>query len=78
MVTSIQISDETRKRLLMIMAEIQKQEKHKITYEKAITYLIEREEKSFTLRESFEDNFRGVIDSTQAQKDLIDARNLER
>jgi hypothetical protein len=78
MVTSIQISEETRKKLLIIMAEIQKKEKRKITYEEAITYLIEREEKSFVLRESFADSFRGVIDSTQAQKDLIEARNLER
>ena len=78
MVTSIQISDETRKKLLVIMAEIQKKEKRKITYEEAITYLIEREEKSFPLRESFADNYRGVIDADQALKDLIEARNLER
>ena len=78
MVTSIQISEETRKKLLMIMAEIQKKEKRKITYEEAITFLINREEKSLEKRKEFANNYRGVINVEQAQKDLIEARNLER
>ncbi len=78
MVSSIQISEETKKRLLVIMAEVQKQEKRKITYEEAINYLIDRENKSFQNRELFAKKYRGLLNSFQAKQDLQEARQLER
>lgn len=78
MVTSIQISEETKKKLLMIMAEIQKQRGQKITYEEAINYLIEKDSQSFSIRKKFAQKYRGFINKDQAKLDLAEARKLER
>lgn len=78
MVTSIQISEETRERLLVIMAKLQEQRREKITYEEAITFLIEKGTLSFDTRRRFGKKYQGFLDEKQAREDLKEARNLER
>lgn len=78
MMTSIQISEETKERLLVIMAKLQEQRREKITYEEAIAFLIEKETLSFDTRRRFVRKYRGFLDYQQARDDLKDARKLER
>ena len=78
MVTSIQLSEETKKKLLGVMADIQKQKGQKVTYEDAINYLIEKNSQSFEARKNFAQNYRGVLNKEQAARDLAEVRGLER
>ncbi|MHA2273189.1 MAG: hypothetical protein ACXACI_15100 [Candidatus Hodarchaeales archaeon] len=78
MMTSIQISEETKERLLVIMAKLQEQRREKITYEEAIAFLIEKATLSFDTRHRFVKKYHGFLDNKQAREDLKEARNLER
>ncbi len=77
MVTSIQISEETREKLLVIMAKLQEQRREKITYEEALAVLIEKETLSFDTRLRFVKKYHGFLEEKQAREDLKEARKLE-
>jgi len=78
MATSIQISEETKERLLVIMAKLQEQRREKITYEDAIAFLLRKETLSFDSRRQFGKKYRSFLDYKQAREDLEEARKLER
>ena len=60
------------------MAKLQSQRRQKVTYEDAICYLIEKEIKSLEARKQFVKTYQGLLDHSQATRDLKGARELER
>ena len=72
MTTTIQISEETKKKLFMIMNRLEKEGGRRVTYDEAIKFLFKEEKIEFQ-REKFLDNIRkyqGVLKPNEG-KDLL-------
>ncbi len=72
MTTTIQISEETKKKLFMIMNQLEKEGGRRVTYDEAIKFLFKEEKIEFQ-REKFLDNIRkyqGVLKPNEG-KDLL-------
>jgi len=72
MTTTIQISEETKKKLFMIMNQLEKERGRRVTYDEAIKFLFKEEKIEFQ-REKFLDNIRkyqGVLKPDEG-KDLL-------
>jgi len=78
MVSSIKISESTERRLLEIMARLQRERRRKLSCEDVILYLIGREHSTLEKRRSFADALFGTLDGTTARIDLREARFHER
>lgn len=80
MTTTIQISEETQKKLFQIKNALEDQKGKRVTYNEAINYLIQEHERKFdkdqflnTMRK-----FRGIFKQGEATKILDESRQLDR
>lgn len=72
MATTIQISEETKKKLFMIMNQLEKEWGRRVTYDEAIKFLLKEEKIEFQ-RQKFLDNIRkyqGILKPNEG-KDLL-------
>ncbi len=72
MATTIQISEETKKKLFMIMNQLEKQWRRRVTYDEAIKFLLNEEKLEFN-REDFLKNvkkYQGILKPDEG-KDLF-------
>jgi hypothetical protein len=78
MSTTIQISEQNKKRLLILIAEMQNKSQKKLSYDDAMTFLLDSIQNKFTFRKNFSKNYRGTLNREQAFKDLKESREIER
>ncbi|MHA1232694.1 MAG: hypothetical protein ACTSRH_12080 [Promethearchaeota archaeon] len=79
MPTTIQISEETKKRLFFIINKLERKCGKRITYDEAIKYLLEENEEKFDKDEFIENmkKFKGVLKPEEGKKLLKELREKE-
>ena len=79
MATTIQISEETKKKLFMIMNQLEKKWGRRVTYDEAIKFLL-KEEKIEFCRQEFLDNitkYQGTLKPNEGKKLLKELRKKD-
>ncbi len=79
MATTIQISEETKKKLFMIMNQLEKQWRRRVTYDEAIKFLLNEEKLEFN-REDFLKNikkYQGILKPGEGKDILKELREKE-
>ena len=76
--TTVQISEETRGKLLELISRLQIKRRKKLSYDDAIGFLLEQEQDVIGRRGRFVELYRGRLDADIAHFALKEGRNLER
>lgn len=80
MATTIQISEDTKRKLFTLINQLERELKKRITYDEAIQFLLEHR-KIIVDKESFIKNieqFEGILDKGEGRKFLKELREKER
>ena len=78
MSTTIQISEKNKKRLLLLIAEMQNNSQKKLSYDDAMSFLLDSIQNKFILRQSFSKKYQGSLNRDLAFKNLQEGRKSER
>ena len=78
MISSIQLTQETKAKLLKIIATLQNERNSRVTFEDAILYLLKQTQTQSVSREILSSSYSGIIDLQQATSDLREGRYIER
>ena len=78
MSTTIRISEKNKKRLLILIADLQNKSQKKLSYDDAMTYLLDSIQNKFILRQNFTKKYRGTLQRGKAFQDLKEGRKSER
>lgn len=78
MMTSIQLSEETKQKLIEIMSRLQSSSHKRMTYEDIILHLIQNEKGNFQKRLNFAEKYSGILKDKDVYSHLEEIRKLER
>jgi hypothetical protein len=79
MATTIQISEETKKKLFMIMNQLEKQWGRRVTYDEAIKFLLHKEKLEINRKEFLKNikKYQGMLESDEGKEILKGLREQE-
>ena len=79
MATTIQISEKTKKKLFMIMNQLEKERGCRVTYDEAITFLLKEEKIEFRRKEFLENirKYQGILKPDEGKELLKELREKD-